>query len=242
MESSDDDMPIGKRASAKPAAKPPRRPSAASAKRTIEDSDKEDDVPLGRKAGLQRNKSKQKPTYADPSDSEDEKPLVKRTPAKPLAKGKPPPKSGSRPSTASTKKSSVKRPVVKPEAKPKNAKPATAKKPPKKEVSSTAVKEKKYSTPGQTRDQPDENDPLLKFYSSLYEQTDGGSDMATRWMLMHGLLPYEVAAAVVARIKQMKEAGKGPSNTPSKVNGSAHKSPLKHKPSPKKVKVKHEYS
>ena len=46
---------------------------------------------------------------------------------------------------------------------------------------------KAYALPGQTRDPPDEGDPLRKFYVSLLEQRPG-SAMARKWCMQVGLL------------------------------------------------------
>eukprot|EP00252_Welwitschia_mirabilis_P016357 TRINITY_DN36085_c0_g1_i1.p1 TRINITY_DN36085_c0_g1~~TRINITY_DN36085_c0_g1_i1.p1 ORF type:complete len:180 (+),score=41.23 TRINITY_DN36085_c0_g1_i1:204-743(+) len=76
-------------------------------------------------------------------------------------------------------------------------KKATASKP--KEKSEKKV----YTLPGQKHDPPEERDPLRMFYESLYRQIPN-SEMATNWMMEHGLLPYEKAKKAFER-KQKKQ-------------------------------------
>ncbi|KAL1530417.1 hypothetical protein AB1Y20_001322 [Prymnesium parvum] len=88
----------------------------------------------------------------------------------------------------------------------------------------------KFSLPGQTKaldPNAADTDALTLFYKSLHEQRPE-SEMASRWLLQHGLLPEEEAARLV------KLYGKG---TSSKGNGAA-KSPTKRKaPDVKKAKA-----
>lgn len=62
---------------------------------------------------------------------------------------------------------------------------------------------KVYSLPGQKHDPPEERDPLRIFYESLYEQIPT-SEMATIWMMEHGLLAPEKAKKAYER-KQRKQ-------------------------------------
>jgi hypothetical protein len=62
---------------------------------------------------------------------------------------------------------------------------------------------KVYSLTGQKHDPPEERDPLRIFYQSLYEQIPT-SEMATIWMMEHGLLPPEKAKKAYER-KQRKQ-------------------------------------
>jgi len=62
---------------------------------------------------------------------------------------------------------------------------------------------KVYSLTGQKHDPPEERDPLRIFYESLYEQIPT-SEMATIWMMEHGLLPPEKAKKAYER-KQRKQ-------------------------------------
>jgi len=77
----------------------------------------------------------------------------------------------------------------------------------KKNISPSKPKEKTvkkvYSLPGQKHDPPEERDPLRIFYESLYEQI-ATSEMATIWMMEHGLLPPEKAKKAYER-KQRKQ-------------------------------------
>lgn len=62
---------------------------------------------------------------------------------------------------------------------------------------------KVYSLTGQKHDPPEERDPLRIFYESLYQQIPT-SEMATIWMMEHGLLPPEKAKKAYER-KQRKQ-------------------------------------
>lgn len=62
---------------------------------------------------------------------------------------------------------------------------------------------KVYSLPGQKHDSPEERDPLRIFYESLYQQIPT-SEMATIWMMEHGLLSPEKAKKAYER-KQRKQ-------------------------------------
>jgi len=72
----------------------------------------------------------------------------------------------------------------------------------KEEAKAAAVKRVKkiFDLPGQTRETPDELDPLRKFYSSLRLQRPE-SPMAAKWLCMHGLLSQEEAEEYVASTK-----------------------------------------
>ncbi|GAB4839129.1 hypothetical protein Ancab_028657 [Ancistrocladus abbreviatus] len=54
---------------------------------------------------------------------------------------------------------------------------------------------KVYDLPGQKRDPPEERDPLRIFYETLYKQVPQ-SEMAAIWMMESGLLPVEEAKKV----------------------------------------------
>merc|ERR1711977_722015 len=76
----------------------------------------------------------------------------------------------------------------------------------KKEQQNGKKREKKvYDMPGQTRETPEENDPIRKFYESLSTQKPA-SEMAQFWLLQHGLLPRDVAEKVKLK-KQKQVAG-----------------------------------
>mmetsp|Transcript_10415 Transcript_10415/g.21381 ORF Transcript_10415/g.21381 Transcript_10415/m.21381 type:complete len:126 (-) Transcript_10415:391-768(-) len=65
--------------------------------------------------------------------------------------------------------------------------------------------------PGQTRETPEEGDPVRKFYESLNQQRPD-SAMAKKWLMQHGMLPKEIAAALFAQVKAQrskKVAGAG---------------------------------
>jgi len=62
---------------------------------------------------------------------------------------------------------------------------------------------KEYDLPGQSRETPEETDPMRKFYTSLLEQNPD-SAMAKKWCVMHGLLSAEEAEEWV---RQNKGAG-----------------------------------
>lgn len=56
-----------------------------------------------------------------------------------------------------------------------------------------------FLLPGQTKQTPDESDPLRIFYESLYRQRPG-SKMAEDYCLQHGLLSEEKAQEVLNRL------------------------------------------
>ncbi|KAH9301224.1 hypothetical protein KI387_012807 [Taxus chinensis] len=83
--------------------------------------------------------------------------------------------------------------------------------------SNVKVKQKKvYSLPGQKHDPPEERDPLRIFYESLYEQIPT-SEMATIWMMEHGLLPPDAAkkAYEMRQKKQQQQRTGTPIKSPS---------------------------
>ena len=99
------------------------------------------------------------------------------------------------------------------QAKPSNkasSKAASAKKPaapkspratPAKKASGTAASKevkaaKKYDLPGQKKDTPGELDVLRMFYESAWIE-DPYNEMAARWCLTYGLLPRNLAEALV---------------------------------------------
>ncbi|QDZ20382.1 hypothetical protein HOP50_04g28990 [Chloropicon primus] len=99
----------------------------------------------------------------------------------------------------------------------------------------TVKREKKvYNMPGQTRETPQENEPVAKFYSSLYKEKPE-SAMALRWLMQHGMLPKEVAEREFLKAKKAKsQATAGVKKRPaaSAANG---KGPKKKRGPKKKV-------
>ncbi|KAK2076270.1 hypothetical protein QBZ16_001202 [Prototheca wickerhamii] len=81
---------------------------------------------------------------------------------------------------------------------------------------------KEYALPGQTRDTPEEGDPLRKFYTSLLEQRPE-SEMARKWCVMNGLLSAEDAQAYVNAVA----ARKGDSRPASRAGNGAKATPAK---------------
>ncbi|CAL5223558.1 g6091 [Coccomyxa viridis] len=86
-------------------------------------------------------------------------------------------------------------------------------------------KERKvYELPGQTRDTPQEVDPLRKFYTSLREQRPE-SAIAAKWLLQVGLLPPEVAKVEAVKLRNarspMKAAKPGTSTSGAKRKAAA---------------------
>jgi len=143
------------------------------------------------------------------SDSDDDLPLARRL--VPIAKPKIEAKTEEEPPAAAAA-------AVKTEAKPvtklkKEVKESIEKKKAsksngaaKKEQQNGKKREKKvYDMPGQTRETPEENDPIRKFYESLSTQKPA-SEMAQFWLLQHGLLPRDVAEKVKLK-KQKQVAG-----------------------------------
>jgi hypothetical protein len=74
---------------------------------------------------------------------------------------------------------------------------------------------KTFQVPGQTRDTPDENDPLRRFYSSLLAQNTK-SEIARRWCVQHGLLPVEEAEKWLAEHGRGSQASQRNSQSPTK--------------------------
>lgn len=50
--------------------------------------------------------------------------------------------------------------------------------------------------PGQKKQPPDYTDSIRIFYESLYNEKGLDSIMATKWMLLHGLLPEPLALSL----------------------------------------------
>ena len=65
-------------------------------------------------------------------------------------------------------------------------------------IKSTKEKNQKKKFPliGQTKETPEENDPLRKFYASLLKQKPT-SEMAIKWCTEHGLLPNQKEHPIV---------------------------------------------
>lgn len=55
--------------------------------------------------------------------------------------------------------------------------------------------------PGQKYPTPQKNDSLYRFYKSLFKQKKGGSTMAAKWCLEHGLFSHASAANMEAMLK-----------------------------------------
>eukprot|EP00878_Enallax_costatus_P035694 GHUV01039892.1.p1 GENE.GHUV01039892.1~~GHUV01039892.1.p1 ORF type:complete len:174 (+),score=96.85 GHUV01039892.1:329-850(+) len=72
---------------------------------------------------------------------------------------------------------------------------------------------KEFDLPGQTRETPDETDPLRKFYTSLLQEKPD-SFMARKWCVMHGLLDREDAEEFIKQNKAGK-AGATPTKAPA---------------------------
>lgn len=53
-----------------------------------------------------------------------------------------------------------------------------------------------YDRPGQTRPTPPENDPLRRYYTSLYRQQPE-SALAQRFCAQHGLMPLDVREPLI---------------------------------------------
>lgn len=58
--------------------------------------------------------------------------------------------------------------------------------------------------PGQRYEKPQDLDVLRLFYESAYNENPK-SEMATKWCLAHGLLPYDVAESLVKKETTKKE-------------------------------------
>ena len=59
--------------------------------------------------------------------------------------------------------------------------------------------------PGQKYKKPEKNDPLLKFYKSLYMQRPN-SEMASKWLLEHGIFSRLKAEQLSAKNKNKKKS------------------------------------
>merc|ERR1719353_2563278 len=115
------------------------------------------------------------------------------------------------------------------------SKPVGAKKKVKEEENGNdgkAAKRPKYEMPGQTRPTPDSTDPLVKFYSSLHEQSKGGSAMAAKWLMQHGMLPLAEATKLANSIAMAKK------RSAVKVEGTRAKGTAKAKASAPKRRKK----
>ena len=84
----------------------------------------------------------------------------------------------------------------------------------------------------QTRPTPDSTDPLVKFYSSLHEQSKGGSAMAAKWLMQHGMLPLAEATKLANSIAMAKK------RSAVKVEGTRAKGTAKAKASAPKRRKK----
>lgn len=59
--------------------------------------------------------------------------------------------------------------------------------------------------PGQKFNRPLKNDPLLRFYKSLYMQRPD-SEMASKWLLEHGVFSRAKAEQLTAKNKNKKKS------------------------------------
>lgn len=84
----------------------------------------------------------------------------------------------------------------------------------------------------QTRPTPESTDPLVKFYSSLHEQSKGGSAMAAKWLMQHGMLPLAEATKLANSIAMAKK------RSAVKVEGTRAKGTAKAKASAPKRRKK----
>eukprot|EP00890_Picochlorum_soloecismus_P005831 jgi/Picsp_1/6249/NSC_03603-R1_protein len=106
-------------------------------------------------------------------------------------------------------------------AKPKSKKvvPGKNKSPSKEKSAETTRTKRVFEKPGQTRPEPEEDDPLRKFYTSLLEQVPE-SEMAKRWCVMSGLLSIEEATAWVAKNGKKKSTSSPQKKSSSRKTGS----------------------
>lgn len=100
---------------------------------------------------------------------------------------------------------------------------------------------KVYDMPGQTRDTPDEEDPLRRFYTSLLEQIPS-SEMAKKWCVIHGLVSIEEAKKWVAKYGKKSAPATAKKRNVSAVGGKpatkkATKKASTGKPAAKKAKA-----
>lgn len=181
----------------------------------MSDSD-DDNVPLAvRKpapAAAQPPRRAAAPTklLVETDSDEDDLPIAKKKAAKPA------PRPATKASPKEPKPAAVKRkaPAADKAQQPKAKKKATDK----------PEKEKKvYDLPGQTRDTPEENDPLRKFYATLLEQRPD-SGMARKWCVQYGLLSKQEALAWVEGVRDVRSG-----RTPVKVR------PVAKRPAPRPV-------
>lgn len=229
MSDSEEDKPLAARAL------PPKQlsttaanVSSSAAGRTGEASTSAARDPLQRRAT-------QKAPVIDESDSEDDKPLGARTkPAKPAArpgsggavKKAPAVKKELPKGRAAAVKDEPLSPDVKSEPESSPQKPARSKpvKVKKAEGEKRVIVKKEFDMPGQTRDTPSEADPLHKFYTSLRQQRPD-SEMAKKWCLIHGLLDMEEAEQLVAELKlkkgQLRSPGKPVNGTTARKGSTA---------------------
>jgi len=90
-------------------------------------------------------------------------------------------------------------------------------------ASSKSSKSKKvYTMPGQKKDTPGELNGARIFYESLRQQNPK-SKMAEEYLLKHGLLPYEEAAAIVKAQQKLKSKTKSVTTKKSNVEKNAKK-------------------
>eukprot|EP00245_Coleochaete_scutata_P004819 TRINITY_DN17857_c0_g1_i1.p1 TRINITY_DN17857_c0_g1~~TRINITY_DN17857_c0_g1_i1.p1 ORF type:complete len:266 (+),score=85.57 TRINITY_DN17857_c0_g1_i1:98-895(+) len=160
-------------------------------------SDEDDDMPLAKRPSLKTKGKDSKPSNP------------KRSSSKPVVKKAPPPKANVKKEVKQIEK--VKAPPVK-----------------KKKVDTDKAEKRERKTfdlPGQTKEVPEERDPMRIFYESLHTQRPD-SDMALFWLMEHGLLPEEEARKALERKQKMRTGAKGASKV-SNGGASSSASPLK---------------
>lgn len=125
---------------------------------------------------------------------------------------------------------------AKPKSEPKNEDAAPSQ-------GATKRPRKVYDMPGQTRDMPPENDPLRKFYESLFKEKGSKSEMARKYCAVHGLLPLDEAKKYVAEKggSQASQRSTQPSQSPAKrkkapVKKMSSKKPAKKTKTPSRVR------
>ncbi|KAK9917250.1 hypothetical protein WJX75_002354 [Coccomyxa subellipsoidea] len=165
----------------------------------------DDDMPLAARLAPVKNIKKEQPSKAvkaEKGNTEEPGPSSKSAPSKAKAEAKAHENGASKAEPARGKK-------IAGEAKGKAAAKAE------KDATKPKKERKVFDMPGQTRETPDEADPLRKFYTSLKEQRPD-SAIAKKWLLQTGLLPLEEAEEEVAKGRNHKSPAK-----PSRKSGSS---------------------
>jgi len=89
-------------------------------------------------------------------------------------------------------------------------------------ASKSSKTKKVYTMPGQKKDTPGELNGARIFYESLRQQNPK-SNMAEEYLLKHGLLPYEEAAAIVKAQQKLKSKTKSVTTKKSNVEKNGKK-------------------